>query len=152
MERLHTTRRRSRLPISTRAERRAFSSISGHWLSRLRALSITRARRLAITPSSAEMPVSRNTGAIASWMAWALPGSTIDIMSPPGSARRRRHDLARCRRDLLAQKRMRRVRIAARVPYEPDWDGRCLGCRGKRRELESVAREPHHAPRYQAEQ
>jgi hypothetical protein len=47
-----------------------------------------RASRLAMTPSSAAMPVSRKTGAIASWIAWAMIGMFCGCTGRLGEDRR----------------------------------------------------------------
>src|SRR3954471_19993778 len=102
--------------------------------SRLRARSITRARRVAMTPSSAAMPVSRKTGAIASWIAWAMragldstgmaagrsglrDGHDLDLDQPPG-IREPAHLEDRSRRQVRLLLRAEELRVALHQPLE----------------------------------
>ena len=71
--------RRARCALSVCTAARAVWSSSAHCCSKLRARSITRASRFAMTPSNPAMPVSRNTGAIASWIAWAMMPVSVGI-------------------------------------------------------------------------
>lgn len=61
-----------RLENSRMAFPRSVSSSLLQALSRARARSMIRASRFAITERSEPMPVSRKTGAMASWMTWAI--------------------------------------------------------------------------------
>ncbi len=76
--------RRSRTSISAATEAFAVSPAVGWMDSRTRKRSTTRPSRLTSTERIAPTPVSKNTGATASWMTWAMlviPGSAC-IMVP----------------------------------------------------------------------
>ena len=69
------------------ARRRAWARwVSSCWSWSERARSITRDNRLVSTPSSPEMPVTRNTGATDNWIALARPITGACSMAVMGAA------------------------------------------------------------------
>ena len=131
------------------ASRRAWARLlSSCWSWSVRARSITRDSRLVSTPSSPEMPVTRNTGATDNWIARARPitgaGSLAVLVALPGAARLTRASkasaLIRWERATGTKGRLKGgARREIRTGLGLDWNEP-----GQKRARPGIARNPTH--------